>query len=151
MKRDNFVSRLTESEFLEFAINAGIVTKNYVVSDISYCDDNDGSDVTAIVKYKRSRTLFKSKNEEKKIVYVLYTEFSYLISISTFDTVTGNNKLWRSFVANKIGYDYISAYERYVSEWIDGRRRGLVELENRFKSEIEDYNAEIEKLKEQMM
>jgi hypothetical protein len=114
MKRDNFVSRLTEAEFLEFAINAGIVSDNYVVSEISYSDDDDGSDVTAIVKYKRSRTLFKSKNEEKKIVYVLYTEFSYLIAISTFDTVTGNNKLWRSFVANKIGLgkkDFFEAEE----------------------------------------
>lgn len=148
MKRNDFVSRLTEAEFLEFAINAGIVSDNYVVFDVSYSDDDD--DDTAVVKYKRKRSLFRSKKEEKKEVYIYYMDFAYS-DVTTMVNVSGNSKLWRSFVANKIGYDYIAAYERYVSEWIDGRRRRLDELENKFKFEVEDYKVEIEKLKEQMM
>ena len=130
MGANNFVSRLQKHDFLEFAIKAGIITKNYEIFEISIRCDGD-----VRVIYKRKVVFFKNKKENDRYIVVYYFDFCYL-NLTTRSTTKKQNCLWRNFVAKRLGTNYISAYEKSRQQEIEEKHKKVDELESKYMSEI---------------
>lgn len=130
MAKDNLLSRLQESDFLEFAVKAGIITKRYKVFEISNRDDGE-----VLVTYKRKFGFFKNENEEYRYRNVYYYEFAYFIPFASRNKK--QNILWRKFVAEKLGAEYISAYEEMRRKEIEEKYKNIDNLKKKYAEEIE--------------
>ena len=150
MKRNNFVSRLTEEDFFEF-ISSIYDTKGFKVSDLSIiklpiCDKDDPPKLKVVLK---SRKKFGKLIPEPMTFYFYKFNYEKDIMLSIWDArfvISSINEPWRAFMTKKFGNEYVEDYRNYVSMYIQNETQRLESLNSECNSEIERLRSITRKL-----
>lgn len=128
MDANNFVQELSNSDYLVFAKKILYLDDKYELASI-----NEEEEYVR-VELKRKGILSASK------VIMIYRDFDYTIQLNgkTHKDDIKTQTEWRAFMAKKFGQEYISAYSKFVDEYIAKKEKAINALRLELYNEILD-------------
>ena len=128
LNTNNFVSRLSDADFLEFA-NEYFDEKYKYVTVYRMGDKS----VQQVVFHNSKK--FKSFGKDTKRVF--FHEFDYIENMIDFDQIFwSRNVFWRSFMTKKFGMEYVDAFRKFMEGYFKNEESKLVEKKKDYMREI---------------
>lgn len=129
MGENNFVARLTASDFLEFA------RENFSYQNFEYATIiSGGIEECRQVLFHHNKNLKKKRQDQKR---VFFYPFYYVEGMADFDCVfLSKNNYWREFLASKFGEEYVTKYKEYMDVYIIREERKMEDMRRSYICEI---------------